>query len=194
MPPIAVGLEMPWDALVADPVAAIGDARAMYGETFVVDSGPDRYLFTFDPVGVRSFYRLPEASASKGIADWRMLRRKMPEEIFDGRRVLPHDLFARDDVANYLTNLSRALDAELSLRWATRASSTSSRCPVASVTGSGCRRGPARPVRPRRTSTRSSQPSMHSMDRSPSSDRMRWPGWSARTSRANVRHSTRSSS
>jgi cytochrome P450 len=43
-----------------------------------------------------------------------MLRRKMPDEIFDGRRVLPHDLFARDDVANYLANLRRALDVEMS--------------------------------------------------------------------------------
>jgi cytochrome P450 len=113
MPPIAGGLAMPWDALIPEPVTAIARARATYGDTFVVDSGPDRYLFTFDPVGVRSFYRLPEAAASKGIADWRMLRRKMPDAIFDGRRVLPHDLFARDDVANYLANLHRALDAEL---------------------------------------------------------------------------------
>jgi cytochrome P450 len=113
MPPLAVGLTMPWDSLIPDPVAAVGDARATYGDTFVVDSGPDRYLFTFDPIGVRSFYRLPEASASKGIADWRMLRRKMPDEIFEGRQVLPHDLFARDDVANYLANLQRALEAEL---------------------------------------------------------------------------------
>jgi cytochrome P450 len=113
MPAIADGVTMPWDALVPDPVTAIGDARAEYGETFVVDGGPDRYLFTFDPIGVRSFYRLPEAAASKGIADWRMLRRKMPDAIFEGRRVLPHDLFARDDVASYLENLRRALDAEL---------------------------------------------------------------------------------
>jgi len=42
-----------------------------------------------------------------------MLRRKMPEEIFDGRRVLPHDLFSRSDVTNYLDNLERALDIEL---------------------------------------------------------------------------------
>jgi cytochrome P450 len=113
MPPIAAGVEMPWDAVVSDPVAALADARTTYGETFVVDSGADRYLFTFDPVGVRSFYRLPEVSASKGVADWRMLRRKMPDQIFEGRRVLPHDLFARDDVANYLANLRRALDREL---------------------------------------------------------------------------------
>ncbi len=104
---------LPWDGPVSDPVRSLAKARATYGDTFVVDSGPDRYLFTLDPVGVRSFYRLPESKASKGVADWRMLRRKMPEEIFVGRRVLPHDLFARDDVANYLANLQRALATEL---------------------------------------------------------------------------------
>jgi cytochrome P450 len=113
MPPIADGVALPWDDLVADPVTALAEARSTYGETFVVDSGPDRYLFTFDPVGVRSFYRLPEERASKGVADWRMLRRKMPEEIFDGRRVLPHDLFGRNDVANYVSILRRALVTEL---------------------------------------------------------------------------------
>jgi cytochrome P450 len=115
MPPIAVGVALPWDGLVPDPVAALAAARSTYGEIFVVDSGADRYLFTFDPVGVRSFYRLPEAKASKGVADWRMLRRKMPDEIFTGRRMLPHALFARDDVANYLTNLDRAVEIELGL-------------------------------------------------------------------------------
>src|SRR5690348_4813409 len=112
MPPIATGVALSWDADVADPVAALAQARAEYGDTFIVDSGPDRYLFTFDPVGVASFYRLPEERASKGVADWRMLRRKMPEEIFDGRRVLPHDLFSRSDVSQYLHNLELALDME----------------------------------------------------------------------------------
>jgi cytochrome P450 len=113
MPPVATGVALPWDAQIDDAVAEIGAARAAHGDTFVVDSGSDRYLFTFDPAGVRSFYRLPENAASKGVADWRMLRRKMPEEIFDGRRVLPHDLFARDDVASYLRNLELALAEEL---------------------------------------------------------------------------------
>jgi cytochrome P450 len=39
-----------------------------------------------------------------------MLRRKLPDEMFDGRRVLPGTLFRRDDVAGYLANLHRALD------------------------------------------------------------------------------------
>ena len=48
-----------------------------------------------------------------------MLRRKLPDEIFDGRRTLPNSLFRRDDVASYLANLDRALEqtvAELGLR------------------------------------------------------------------------------
>ena len=44
--------------------------------------GDDCYLFTFSAVGVKSFYALPEDRASKGVADWRMLRRKLPDEMF----------------------------------------------------------------------------------------------------------------
>ncbi len=40
-----------------------------------------------------------------------MLRRKLPDEIFVGRRTLPHQLFGRDDVATYLANVERALDS-----------------------------------------------------------------------------------
>jgi len=77
----------------------------------VVDSGDDRYLFTFSPTGVSSFYALPEEQASKGVADWRMLRRKLPDEVFVGRRTLPHHLFGRDDVTRFLANVELALDA-----------------------------------------------------------------------------------
>ncbi len=90
MPPVATGCALPWDASSADPIRALADARREFGDTFVVDSGDDRYLFTFSPVGVASFYTLPEDQASKGMADWRMLRRKLPDEIFVGRRTLPH--------------------------------------------------------------------------------------------------------
>jgi cytochrome P450 len=110
MPPVASGLAMPWDAEVADPVAALGRARRELGDTFALSSGGDWYLFVFGPVGVRSFYALAEAEASKGVADWRLLRRKLPDELFDGRRTLPHELFRRDDVANYLDNVAWAVD------------------------------------------------------------------------------------
>ena len=97
----------------------------------MVDSGDDRYLFTFSPVGVTSFYGLPEERASKGVADWRMLRRKLPDEIFAGRRTLPHQLFGRDDVAAYLANVERALDAAIDELGASGAPSTSSTSPGA---------------------------------------------------------------
>ena len=102
MPPVAKECALPWDAPLADPVRALADARRLLGDTFVVDSGEDRYLFTFAPVGVHSFYALAEETASKGVADWRMLRRKLPDEVFVGRRTLPHQLFGREDVTRYL--------------------------------------------------------------------------------------------
>jgi cytochrome P450 len=109
-PPRAETTGLPWDVPVADAVAAIAEARARCGDTFVVESGGDHYLFTFSPTGVESFYALTEETASKGIADFFMLRRKLPDEIFGGRRTLPNTLFRRDDVAAYLTNLDRALE------------------------------------------------------------------------------------
>ena len=109
-PPYAEGTGLPWDVTVGDAVAAIAEARARHGDTFVVQSGPDHYLFTFSPAGVESFYALPEEIASKGLADYLMLRRKLPGEIFDGRRTLPSSFFRRDDVASYLVNLDKALE------------------------------------------------------------------------------------
>ncbi len=110
-PPVAAGVGMPWDVGVEDPVAALAEARLLLGDTFVVDSGGDRFLFTFSPSGVAAFYALAEERASKAVADWRMLRRKLPDEIFAGRRTLPHQLFGRDDVADYLVHVDEALDA-----------------------------------------------------------------------------------
>lgn len=108
-PPSAVGVGLPWDVPVQDAVATIAAARAAHGDTFTLDSGRDRYLFTFSPRGVESFYALPEDRASKGVADYLMLRRKLPEEMFAGRRTLPGALFRRDDVAAYLRHLDDAL-------------------------------------------------------------------------------------
>ena len=109
-PPVAEGTGLPWDVSVDDAVETIAAARARHGDTFAVQSGDDHYLFTFSPTGVESFYGLAEEKASKGVADYLMLRRKLPDEIFDGRRVLPTSLFRRDDVASYLANLDRALE------------------------------------------------------------------------------------
>jgi cytochrome P450 len=113
MPPVAASVGLPWDIPIEDPVTALADARASLGDTFVVDSGEDRFLFTFSPAGVAGFYALPEDRASKGVADWRMLRRKLPEEIFVGRRTLPHELFGRQDVTGYLGHVELALDATI---------------------------------------------------------------------------------
>ncbi|MGO9157248.1 cytochrome P450 [Mycobacterium sp.] len=109
-PPCAEGTGLPWDVPVGDAVATIAAARARHGDTFVVHSGADHYLFTFSRTGVESFYALTEETASKGVADYLMLRRKLPDEIFAGRRTLPNTLFRRDDVATYLANLDRALE------------------------------------------------------------------------------------
>jgi cytochrome P450 len=113
MPPVATGVGLPWDAPIDDPVSALAGARRSFGDTFVVDSGEDRYLFTFSPSGVACFYGLPEDRASKGIADWRMLRRKLPDEMFVGRRVLPQQLFGRENVTNYLDNVELAVEATI---------------------------------------------------------------------------------
>ena len=113
MPPVADGVALPWDEPVGDAVAVIGEARAVLGDTFVVDSGADRYLFTFSPAGVTELYKLPEERASKGVADWRMLRRKVPDELFAGRRTFPHDLFGRDDSAMYMANVRSALEVTI---------------------------------------------------------------------------------
>ena len=109
--PVADGVGLPWDVAADDAVAAIGQARARHGDTFVLESGATSWLFTFSPTGVESFYALPEEVASKGLADYLMLRRKLPDEIFAGRRTLPNSLFRRDDVTSYLANLEHALDA-----------------------------------------------------------------------------------
>lgn len=112
LPPVAA-VALPWDELVAEPVAALAAARAAHGDTFVVDSGGDRYLFLFSPEGVRSLYATGEDVASKGVADWRMLRRKLPDELFRSRRTYPHELFGRHDVAGYLGHLVTALDTSV---------------------------------------------------------------------------------
>ena len=52
----------------------------------------------FSPDALRAFYALPESDASKGLADYRMLVRKLPPELFAGVRTMAHDLFGAQDV------------------------------------------------------------------------------------------------
>jgi len=149
-PPLAEGVGLPWDVPVDDAVAVLARAREAYGDTFVVESGRERYLFTFSPRGVESFYALPEEKASKGVADYLMLRRKLPEEIFEGRRTLPGSLFRKGDVATYLVNLRAALattSAELGA-WGTTdvfglTRRLGHRMGLASWAGPGCAEGDA---------------------------------------------------
>src|SRR5258705_13429871 len=107
-------VSLPWDDPdQTNPVAALAAARAALGDTFDVESGRDRYLFVFSPEGLRAFYGLPESDASKGLADYRMLVRKLPRELFAGVRTLAHALFGAQDVETYLGHLDHALDLEL---------------------------------------------------------------------------------
>ncbi|MBK7950124.1 MAG: cytochrome P450 [Deltaproteobacteria bacterium] len=62
---------------------------------------------------MKNLWALPEAEASKGVADFGMLAHKVPAELFAGRRTYPHMLFAREDVEVYLENLSAAVELEL---------------------------------------------------------------------------------
>jgi GrpB-like predicted nucleotidyltransferase (UPF0157 family)/cytochrome P450 len=106
--------ELPWDSpAVADPVVALGEARAGLGDTFVVESGGVTYLFTFGETGLAAFYAVAERDASKGLADYRMLVRKMPDELFAERRTFAHDLFGAEEVQGYLANLDGAIDAQI---------------------------------------------------------------------------------
>ncbi|MCW2511733.1 MAG: cytochrome [Mycobacterium sp.] len=148
--PLADGVGLPWDVPVDDAVAAVASARASCGDSFVVRSGDTDYLFTFSPTGVESFYGLLEGAASKGVADYLMLRRKLPDEVFAGRRLLPSSLFRRDDVTSYLTNLADALDtteAELGERGSVELFALTRRLGhrmgLASWAGPGCADGDA---------------------------------------------------
>jgi len=112
-PPLA-GFALPWDdPTVRDPVAALRDARAALGDTFAVASGATEYLFVFGEPELGAFYALAERDASKGLADYRMLVRKLPTELFAERRTFAHDLFGAQEVEAYLDNLDWAISVEL---------------------------------------------------------------------------------
>ncbi|HTL86096.1 MAG TPA: cytochrome [Acidimicrobiia bacterium] len=113
MPPVAA-FAFPWDDPDApDPVVALSRARDALGDTFGVKSGQTTYLLTFGEAGLRNFYAVAERDASKGIADYRMLLRKMPATLFSERRTFAHDLFGAQDVENYLDALDWAIGVQL---------------------------------------------------------------------------------
>jgi cytochrome P450 len=110
MPPIALGAVL---GLLRDPTAFFQRTRARLGDTFVVDVFRYRLLCVFSPEGVRNLWALPEAAASKGLADFALLTHKVPTDLFAGRRTMPHDLFGTDDVEVYLDHLDQAIAIEL---------------------------------------------------------------------------------
>jgi cytochrome P450 len=112
--PAVAGFALPWDDPHApDPVAALQAARAELGDTFAVQSGATTYLFVFGEPGLRAFYDVAERDASKGLADYRMLVRKLPQELFTERRTFAHDLFGSQEVETYLDNLDWAIGEQL---------------------------------------------------------------------------------
>ncbi|MGZ4211260.1 MAG: hypothetical protein ACXVQX_11780 [Actinomycetota bacterium] len=88
-------------------------AREHLGDTFTVESGGVTYLFTFGEDGLRAFYAVEERDAGKGIADYRMIVRKLPDELFAERRTFAHDLFGAQEVQGYLDNLDGAIGTEI---------------------------------------------------------------------------------
>lgn len=100
-------------SLLRDPTAYLQRCRDEVGDTFTFDAFGYRLFWVFSPEGVRNLWALPEAEASKGAGDFALLRHKVPDELFVGRRTLPHGLFARDDVQVYLENLRAAVELQL---------------------------------------------------------------------------------
>jgi cytochrome P450 len=112
--PPEADFQLPWDDKNAtDPVQNLEQARRDLGDTFMIQSGRDHILFTFTPEGIQDLYALPEATASKGLADYRMLLRKLPKELFADRRTFAHDLFGAQEVEGYLGHLETAIDRQL---------------------------------------------------------------------------------
>ena len=116
MPPQAAGV-VPWVGagwqLLRNPTAFFATARQRLGDTYVVDAFGFRLFCVFSPAGVRGLYALPENAASFGLATFNLLKLKLPVELFQGRRVTPHRLFASDDVGRYLRTLEDAVTVEL---------------------------------------------------------------------------------
>ena len=108
LPKIGAGLQV-----LRDPTAFFSRARARYGDTYVVDCFGYRLLCVFSPEGVKNLWAIPEEQASKGLADYALLRHKVPDELFAGRRTRPHDLFRSEDTTSYLAQLECALDDQI---------------------------------------------------------------------------------
>lgn len=100
-------------AMVRNPTSHLRRRRAAWGETFVVDVAGHRLLCLFSPAGIRSLYGFAEHEASFGLATYELIRRKVPDELFAGRRNTPHDLFGRHEIERYLGRLEEAVALEI---------------------------------------------------------------------------------
>jgi cytochrome P450 len=100
-------------AMLRNPTAHLRRRREALGETFVVDVAGHRLLCLFSPAGIRSLYGFPEHEASFGLATYELIRRKVPDELFAGRRNTPHDLFGRQETERYLGRLEEAVAMEI---------------------------------------------------------------------------------
>ena len=107
---------LPWAgnglAFLRDPNAYLARLREHLGDTFETEIFGRRVLWVFSPAGVRNLWALPEPAASKGAADVELLRMKVPDTLFAGRRTIPHALFARDDVERYVDDVRIAVERE----------------------------------------------------------------------------------
>jgi len=115
MPPLVSGIPVIGAglSLLRDPTTFLSDARARYGDTFVVDAWGFRLFCVFSPAGVRALYQFPEAEASFGLATYRLIKFKLPLELLMGRRNSPHRLFGNQQVEGYIADLEHAADAEM---------------------------------------------------------------------------------
>jgi cytochrome P450 len=99
--------------LLRDPTTYLRRRRAALGDTLLVDVGGHRLLCVFSPRGIRSLYDYAENDASFGLATFELIRRKVPDELFAGRRNTPHDLFGRQDTERYLGRLHEVMALEI---------------------------------------------------------------------------------
>jgi cytochrome P450 len=109
---------LPWVGaglgLLRNPTEFFRQTRQRLGDTFVVDAFGYRLFCVFSPEGVRRLYALEEHEASFGLATFELVvRRKVPFELLVGRRTVPHDLFGKQDVEDYLDRLESAVTLQI---------------------------------------------------------------------------------
>lgn len=108
--PLAKGASL---GLLVDPTGWLARQRGRHGDEFRAEAFGWDLFFTFSPEGVRRLYELPEREASFGLATYELIRRKVPDELFAGRRNTPHSLFGAQQVDRYVEELAHAIDVEL---------------------------------------------------------------------------------